>query len=68
MIAQSLKQTKKQFFNWKVLFGLKKIEWVPTCESCGKEGEGNFCCPKCDGKDIWTKDILAKGNVIHKCK
>jgi hypothetical protein len=68
MTKQSLKQSAKQAFNWKVMLGLQKIEWVPTCESCGKAGKDNFCCPKCDSKEIWTEDILKGGNLIHKCK
>ncbi len=68
MIKQSLIQTKNQMFNWKVLIGLKKVEWIPTCDGCGLEGKENFCCPKCNSKEIWTKDILKSGNLTHKCQ
>ena len=61
------KQSTKQSLNWKVMLGLSKPEWVPTCEKCGKKGKNNFCCPKCDSKEIWAEDILSKGNLIHKC-
>jgi hypothetical protein len=50
------------------MLGLQKIEWVPTCEGCGKAGKENFCCPKCESKEIWSADILKAGNLIHKCK
>jgi len=49
------------------MLGLKKVEWVPTCEGCGAEGKENFCCPKCESKEIWTEDILKGGKLIHKC-
>jgi hypothetical protein len=68
MTKQSLKQSAKQAFNWKVMFGIQKIEWIPTCEGCGKEGKENFCCPKCGSKEIWSEDILKSGKFIHKCK
>tara|TARA_B110000263_G_scaffold235167_1_gene233406 strand:+ start:347 stop:604 length:258 start_codon:yes stop_codon:yes gene_type:complete len=67
MIKQTLKQTKGQMTNWKVLVGIKKAKWIPTCNSCGKEGEGNFCCPKCGSKEIWEADVLKSGNLYHKC-
>jgi hypothetical protein len=67
MAKQSVKQSAKQAFNWKVMLGLKKIEWTPTCEGCGSEGKENFCCPKCESKEIWTEDILKGGNLTHKC-
>jgi len=67
LIIQSLKQTKSQMFNWKVLFGMKKIESIPTCNACGKEGNENFCCPKCGSKDIWGTDVLKGGSLYHKC-
>ena len=25
-----------------------------------------FFCPKCQNKEIWTKDILKGGNLTHK--
>ena len=68
LVKQSLSQTKKQMFNWKVMFGLKQVEYIPTCNECGKEGESNFCCPKYKSKTIWSKDILKEGNLIHKCE
>jgi len=61
------KQSAKQAMNWKVMLGLKKFEWLPTCEGCGKEGKENFCCPKCESKEIWTEDILKGGKLMHKC-
>jgi hypothetical protein len=67
MAKQSMKQSAKQAFNWKVMFGLQKIEWIPTCESCGITGKENFCCPKCESKSIWTEDILKSGKLTHKC-
>ncbi len=67
MTKQALKQTTKQAFNWKVMLGLQKVEWVPTCEGCGTEGKGNFCCPKCKSKEIWSEDILKGGKLMHKC-
>jgi ribosomal protein L32 len=67
MAKQSMKQSAKKAFNWKVMFGLQKIEWIPTCENCGKSGKDNFCCPKCDSKAIWTEDILKSGKLTHKC-
>ena len=67
MIKQSLKQTKSQIFNWKVLFGMKKVNYIPTCNSCGNEGNENFCCPKCDSKEIWATDLYKQGNLLHKC-
>ena len=67
MTKQSLKQSAKQAFDWKVMLHLKKIEWVPTCESCGNEGKDNFCCPECNSKEIWSADILKSGNIIHTC-
>ncbi|WP_395617676.1 hypothetical protein [Aquirufa sp.] len=67
MTKQSVKQSAKQAFNWKVMLGIQKIEWIPTCESCGNSGKDNFCCPKCDSNEIWTEDILKSGNLIHKC-
>ena len=62
-----LLQSAKQAMNWKVMLGLKKIEWLPTCDGCGKEGKENFCCPKCASKEIWSEDILKGGKLIHKC-
>lgn len=67
MVKQSIKQTAKQAFNWKVMLGLKKVEWLPKCEGCGKEGKENFCCPKCGSKEIWSEDILKSGKLTHKC-
>ena len=67
MIKQSLSQTKSQMFNWRVLLGLKTIKWIPTCNSCGKEGEKNFCCPKCNSTEIWGADVLKSGNMTHQC-
>ena len=67
MAKQSLKQTAKQAFNLKVMFGLKQVEWVPTCEQCTFEGKENFCCPKCESKEIWSEDIIKSGKIIHKC-
>ena len=67
MAKQSIKQTAKQALNWKVMLGLKKVEWLPTCEGCGKEGKENFCCPKCESKEIWSEDILKGGKLMHKC-
>ena len=67
MTKQSIKQSSKQAFNWKVMLGLKKIDWVPTCEGCGQSGKDNFCCPKCGSKEIWSEDILKSGKMIHKC-
>ena len=67
MLKQSLSQTKSQMFNWRVLLGLKKVKWIPTCNSCGKEGEENFCCPKCNSKEIWGADVLKSGNMTHQC-
>ena len=54
-------------FNWKVLFGMKKVNYISTCNSCGNEGNENFCCPKCDSKEIWATDIYKQGNLLHKC-
>ncbi|AMQ55553.1 hypothetical protein AO498_03995 [Algoriphagus sanaruensis] len=68
MTKQSMKQSVKQSFDWKVMLGLKKIEWVPTCEQCNSSGKENFCCPECGSSQIWTEDILKTGNLIHKCK
>jgi predicted RNA-binding Zn-ribbon protein involved in translation (DUF1610 family) len=67
MTKQSIKQSSKQAFNWKVMLGLKKVEWIPTCEGCGLSGNNNFCCPKCGSKEIWSEDILKSGKIIHKC-
>ena len=67
-VKQFLSQTKSQMFNWRVLFGIKKVEYIPTCKECGKEGEESFCCPKCKSKKIWSKDIFKEGNLIHKCE
>ena len=67
MAKQSMKQSAKQAFNWRVMFGLQKIEWIPTCENCDKSGKDNFCCPKCESKAIWTEDILKSGKLTHKC-
>lgn len=67
MAKQSLKQSAKQALNWKVMLGLKKVEWVPTCEGCGCEDRDNFCCPECNSKEIWSSDILKSGNIIHRC-
>ena len=67
MIKQSLKQTKSQMFNWKVLLGMKKVDYIPTCNACGKEGHANFCCPKCGSKEIWGADVFKDGNLYHKC-
>ena len=67
MTKQSIKQSAKQAMNWKVMLGLKKIEWLPTCEGCGIEGKESFCCPKCDSKEIWSEDILKGGKLMHKC-
>jgi hypothetical protein len=30
MAKQSMKQSAKQAFNWKVMLGLKKVEWMGT--------------------------------------
>jgi len=68
LVKQSLSQTKNQMSNWRVWLGLKKIDYIPTCKKCNKEGEENFCCPKCKSKKIWSKDILKEGNLIHKCE
>lgn len=38
MAKQSIKQCAKQAFYWKVMLGLQKIEWIPTCENCGIRG------------------------------
>ena len=67
MAKQSMKQSAKQAFNWKIMLGLQKVEWVPTCENCGKNGKDNFCCPKCDSNEIWSEDIIKSGKLIHKC-
>ena len=32
MAKQSIKQSAKQAFDWKVMLGLKKVEWIPTYE------------------------------------
>jgi len=68
MVKQSVGQSAKQALNWKVMFGLKQVEYVPTCEGCNKSGQDNFCCPKCDSKEIWTADILKSGSLVHRCK
>ena len=67
MTKQSVKQSAKQAFNWKVMLGLKEIDYVPACEGCGASGKEHFCCPKCESKEIWSEDILKSGNLIHKC-
>lgn len=68
MIKQSLIQSKSQIFNWKVLLGLKKVEWIPTCNGCGISGKENFSCPKCNSSEIWAKDFYKSGNLMHKCQ
>lgn len=68
MVKQSVTQSAKQALNWKVMLGLKQVEYTPTCEACNKTGKENFCCPKCDSTEIWTEDILKSGALIHKCK
>jgi tRNA(Ile2) C34 agmatinyltransferase TiaS len=67
MTKQSIKQSANQAFNWKVILGLQKIEWIPTCESCGKQGKESFCCSKCESKLIWSEDIIKSGKLTHKC-
>jgi hypothetical protein len=67
MAKQSMKQSAKQAFDWKVMLGLKKVEWIPTCEQCNCSGKENFCCPTCGSAEIWSEDILKSGNITHKC-
>ncbi len=67
MTKQSLKQSARQAFNWKVMLGIQKVEWVPTCENCGCSGKTNFCCPRCNSSEIWSEDILKSGKFIHRC-
>jgi hypothetical protein len=67
MTKQAVAQAAKQALDWKVVAGLKKVDWIPMCEGCGSMGRDSFCCPKCDSKDIWGIDILKSGKLIHSC-